>query len=142
MRAVAAVRRPERQFLRARVVCQLANPRIARFFRALLPHIQLEGGRMMDLEAGTDVGNYIVVYNPLCGVPGASLGTIFSVYYRKSAAGKEGDTSDLLQRPGYEQVAAGYCMYGSSTFLVFSMGYGVHMFTLDAISGHFVLAQQ
>lgn len=99
-------------------------------------------GHTMDLEPGTDVGNYIVVYNPLCGVPGASLGTIFSVYYRKSAPGKEGDTSDLLQRPGYEQVAAGYCMYGSSTCLVFSMGYGVHMFTLDAISGHFVLAKQ
>lgn len=101
-----------------------------------------KSGQTMALEDGTDVGNYIVVFNPLCGVPGASLGSIFSVYYRKSAPGKEGDTSDLLQRPGYEQVAAGYCMYGSSTFLVFSMGYGVHMFTLDAISGHFVLAKQ
>lgn len=96
----------------------------------------------MALEQGTDVGNYIVVYNPLCGVPGASLGSIFSVYYRKSAPGKEGDTADLLQRPGYEQVAAGYCLYGSSTFLVFSMGYGVHIFGLDVISGHFVLSKQ
>lgn len=96
----------------------------------------------MPLEGGIDVGNYIVVYNPLCGVPGASLGSIFSVYYRKSAPGKEGDTSDLLQRPGYEQVAAGYCMYGSTTCLTFSMGYGVHAFVLDAISGHFVLTKQ
>lgn len=96
----------------------------------------------MALEAGTDVGNYIVVYNPLCGVPGASLGSIFSVYYRKSAPGKEGDTADLLQRPGFEQVAAGYCMYGSSTYLTFSMGYGVHIFTLDTVSGHFVLSKQ
>lgn len=96
----------------------------------------------MALEPGTDVGNYIVVYNPLCGVPGASLGSIFSVYYRKSAPGKEGDTADLLQRPGYEQVAAGYCMYGSSTCLTFSMGYGVHVFTLDGVSGHFVLSRQ
>lgn len=96
----------------------------------------------MALEPGIDVGNYIVVYNPLCGVPGASLGSIFSVYYRKSAPGKEGDTADLLQRPGYEQVAAGYCMYGSSTYLTFSMGYGVHIFTLDTISGHFVLSKQ
>lgn len=96
----------------------------------------------MALEPGIDVGNYIVVYNPLCGVPGASLGSIFSVYYRKSAPGKEGDTADLLQRPGYEQVAAGYCVYGSSTHLTFSMGYGVHVFTLDTISGHFVLSKQ
>ena len=96
----------------------------------------------LELEAGSDVGNYIVVYNPLCGVPGASLGSIFSVYYRKSAPGKEGDTADLLQRPGYEQVAAGYCMYGSSSYLTFSMGYGVHIFTLDTSSGHFVLTTQ
>lgn len=97
---------------------------------------------VMELEAGTDVGNYIVVFNPLMGVPGASLGSTFSVYYRKSAPGKEGDSADLLQRPGYEQVAAGYCMFGASTFLVFSMGYGVHLFTLDTISGHFVLSSQ
>lgn len=96
----------------------------------------------MALEPGTDVGNYVVVFNPLCGVPGASLGSIFSVYYRKSAPGKEGDMADLLQRPGYDQVAAGYCLYGSSTFLTFSMGYGVNMFTLDVISGHFVLSSQ
>lgn len=96
----------------------------------------------MSLERGTDVGNYIVVYNPLCGVPGSSLGSIFSVFYRKSAPGKEGDTADLLQRPGYEQVAAGYCMYGASTYLTFSMGYGVHIFTLDPISGHFILSKQ
>jgi fructose-1,6-bisphosphatase/inorganic pyrophosphatase len=96
----------------------------------------------MALEPGTDVGNYIVVFNPLCGVPGASLGSVFSVYYRKSAPGKEGDMADLLQRPGYDQVAAGYCLYGSSTFLTFSMGYGVNMFTLDVISGHFVLSKQ
>jgi inorganic pyrophosphatase len=96
----------------------------------------------MELEPGTDVGNYIVTFNPLCGDPGSSLGSVFSVYYRKSAPGKEGDMADLLQRPGYDQVAAGYCLYGSSTFLTFSMGYGVNMFSLDIISGHFVLAKQ
>lgn len=96
----------------------------------------------MELEPGTDVGNYIVVFNPLVGVPGASMGSVFGVYYRKSAPGKEGDMADLLQRPGYDQVAAGYCLYGSSTFLTFSMGYGVNMFTLDVVSGHFVLSKQ
>lgn len=96
----------------------------------------------MELEPGTDVGNYIVVFNPLVGVPGASMGSVFGVYYRKSAPGKEGDMADLLQRPGYDQVAAGYCLYGSSTFLTFSMGYGVNMFTLDVVSGHFQLSKQ
>eukprot|EP00184_Porphyridium_aerugineum_P001697 CAMPEP_0184696008 /NCGR_PEP_ID=MMETSP0313-20130426/3443_1 /TAXON_ID=2792 /ORGANISM="Porphyridium aerugineum, Strain SAG 1380-2" /LENGTH=710 /DNA_ID=CAMNT_0027154555 /DNA_START=88 /DNA_END=2220 /DNA_ORIENTATION=- len=96
----------------------------------------------MPLESGIDVGNYIVVFNPLIGTPGLAMGSIFAVYYRKSAPGKEGDSSDLLQRTGYEQVAAGYCLFGSNTALTFSMGYGTHIFMLDMISGHFVLAQQ
>ncbi|KAA8496629.1 Inorganic pyrophosphatase [Porphyridium purpureum] len=96
----------------------------------------------MPLEDGLDVGNYIVVFNPLMGTPGISMGNIFGVYYRKSAPGKPGDSSDLLQRTGYEQVAAGYCVFGPSAELVFSMGFGVHGFKLDRTSGHFVLSRE
>lgn len=96
----------------------------------------------MPLEAGSETGNYIVVYNPLTGNPGGTMGTIFSVYSRKSNAGDMGDSSDLLARTGYEQVAAGYCIYASYTAYVLSMGYGTHMFLLDSISGHFVNAKQ
>jgi fructose-1,6-bisphosphatase I len=34
-------------------------------------------------------------------------------------------------QPGDNLVAAGYCMYSSSTILVFTMGDGVNGFTLD-----------
>ncbi|EME27976.1 inorganic pyrophosphatase [Galdieria sulphuraria] len=94
----------------------------------------------LSLDKNIPVGNYVVVYTPLCGVMGGSLGTIFSVYYRKSSSGKEGDTSDLLQRTGFDQVAAGYCLYSSSIVFTFSIGFGVHMFGLDIVSGHFVVA--
>uniref|UniRef100_A0A7S2ZCP5 inorganic diphosphatase n=1 Tax=Rhodosorus marinus TaxID=101924 RepID=A0A7S2ZCP5_9RHOD len=96
----------------------------------------------MPIEEGSDQGNYIVVFNPLTGATGGTLGTIFSVYSRKSSAGSSGDSSDLLSRTGYEQVAAGYCIYASYTALVLSMGYGTHIFLLDSISGHFVISQQ
>jgi fructose-1,6-bisphosphatase I len=46
---------------------------------------------------------------------------------------------DLLQ-PGYKQVAAGYVIYGSSTMLVYSTGYGVNGFTLDPSVGLFILS--
>jgi len=94
----------------------------------------------LPLDKDIAAGNYVVVYTPLCGVMGGSLGTIFSVYYRKSASGKEGDTSDLVQRSGFDQVAAGYCLYSSSIVFTFSIGFGVHIFGLDIVSGHFVVA--
>jgi fructose-1,6-bisphosphatase I len=41
---------------------------------------------------------------------------------------------------GNKQVAAGYVLYGSSTMLVYTTGYGVHGFTLDLSIGAFVLS--
>merc|ERR1712013_704820 len=46
--------------------------------------------------------------------------------------------ADVL-RPGRELVAAGYCMYGSSTQLVLTTGHGVNGFTLDPSVGEFIL---
>lgn len=46
---------------------------------------------------------------------------------------------DILQ-PGNKLVAAGYCMYGSSTQLVLTWGKGVHGFTLDPTIGAFILS--
>jgi fructose-1,6-bisphosphatase I len=39
-------------------------------------------------------------------------------------------------------VAAGYCMYGSSTQLVLTWGKGVHCFTLDPTIGAFILSHK
>ncbi|RHY18236.1 hypothetical protein DYB25_006248 [Aphanomyces astaci] len=47
--------------------------------------------------------------------------------------------SDILQ-PGKSLVAAGYCMYGSSTQLVLTWGNGVVGFTLDPTIGSFILS--
>ncbi len=76
---------------------------------------------------------YIVAMDPIDGSSNidvnVSIGTIFSIYKRKST---EGLTSldDCLQ-PGTNQLAAGYIIYGSSTILVMTTGNGVNMFTLD-----------
>jgi len=99
-------------------------------------------GQMMPLDLDAGIGNYVVVYTALVGEVGGTLGSLFSVYYRKSYSGREGDTADLLQRIGYEQVAAGYALYSSSVHLVISTGLGAHIFFLDDISGHFVLRQK
>jgi fructose-1,6-bisphosphatase I/sedoheptulose-1,7-bisphosphatase/fructose-1,6-bisphosphatase I len=45
---------------------------------------------------------------------------------------------DFLQ-PGARQLCAGYAIYGATTMLVFTVGRGVHGFTLDRGFGEFIL---
>lgn len=85
-------------------------------------------------------GRYCVVFDPLDGSSniecGVSIGTIFGIYRVKE--GSTGSLDDVL-RPGREMVAAGYCMYGSMTYLAITLGAGVAGFTLDPTIGEFVL---
>ncbi|WP_256011608.1 class 1 fructose-bisphosphatase [Desertivirga xinjiangensis] len=85
---------------------------------------------------------YIVAIDPLDGSSNidvnVSVGTIFSIYRRKSTEGKP-TIEDALQN-GTEQVAAGYIVYGSSTMLVYTTGVGVNGFTLDPSIGEFCLS--
>eukprot|EP00941_MAST-03F_sp_MAST-3F-sp1_P001005 g1005.t1 len=80
---------------------------------------------------------YIVCTDPLDGSSNidcnVSTGTIFGIYEKKSS----GNGFTLL--PGRELVAAGYCMYGSSTQMVLTTGNGVNGFTLDPSIGEFIL---
>lgn len=88
-------------------------------------------------------GKYVVLFDPLDGSSNidvnVSIGTIFSIYRRKSKQGDLADMNDMLQI-GNEQVAAGYVLYGSSTMLVYSTGRGVNGFTLDPYIGEFCLS--
>jgi hypothetical protein len=68
-----------------------------------------------------------------------SVGSIFSVLHPLEDR-PEADNQDLLQ-PGRRQLAAGYILYGPSTQLVYSVGKGVHGFTLDPSLGEFILSR-
>jgi fructose-1,6-bisphosphatase I len=87
-------------------------------------------------------GNYVIIFDPLDGSSNidanVSIGTIFSIYRRLDTS-VCGDLDNFL-RPGSEQVAAGYFLYGSSTMLVYTVGNGVHGFTLDPSVGEFLLS--
>ena len=86
---------------------------------------------------------YIVCMDPLdCSSNidvNVSVGTIFSIYRRKSPIGEAAVLDDFLQK-GSEMVAAGYIIYGSSTMLVYTVGRGVNGFTLDPSLGEFCLS--
>lgn len=88
-------------------------------------------------------GKYVLIFDPLDGssniAANVSVGTIFSIYRRKSPLGAPGTLADCLQ-PGRDMVAAGYVIYGSSTMLVYTAGAGVHGFTLEPSLGEFLLS--
>lgn len=85
--------------------------------------------------------SYLLCLDPLDGsgnvAVNGQLGTIFGIF-RRAATGGPVEHTDFL-RPGRELVAAGYLLYGPATMLVYSVGEGVHGFTLDASVGEFLL---
>lgn len=87
-------------------------------------------------------GKYAVFFDPLDGSSNidvnASLGTIFSIHRLSATPSGNGGASYL--KPGAEQVAAGYILYGASTILVYTCGEGVHLFTLNPGIGEFLLS--
>lgn len=98
--------------------------------------------RPVNTPAGKQ-GKYIIAIDPMDGSSNidanVTIGTIFSIWKRKSPLGSEVTLDDCLQA-GSEQVAAGYVVYGSSTMLVYTTGSGVNGFTLDVSIGDFCLS--
>ncbi len=88
-------------------------------------------------------GDYVVAFDPLDGSSNidvnVSIGTIFAIYRRTDP--ETVSMADIL-RPGREQVAAGYIVYGSSTALVYSDGQTVDCFTLDPSCGEYFLTRE
>jgi fructose-1,6-bisphosphatase I len=88
-------------------------------------------------------GRYVIAIDPLDGSSNidvnVSIGTIFSIYRRRTPMGTAIRDEDILQA-GTEQVAAGYILYGSSTMLVYTTGHGVNGFTYEPTLGEYVLS--
>ena len=113
---------------RAGVLCAMASEEMA---------------DIIEVPAAYPKGDYILIFDPLDGSSNidsnVSIGSIFSIYRRKSPGNTPVVLSDFLQK-GSEQVAAGYFVYGSSTIMVYTTGRGVHGFTLDPSVGEFLLS--
>ncbi|KKL10814.1 hypothetical protein LCGC14_2552070, partial [marine sediment metagenome] len=63
-----------------------------------------------------------------------SIGTIFSIFPA------EDDARASFLRPGRDQVAGGYIIYGPQTCLVVTFGDGTRQYTLDTQTGRFELS--
>ncbi len=84
--------------------------------------------------------NFIVQMDPLDGSSNidvaVSIGSIFGIWLREDG---EATTDDLLLKPGSQQVAAAYVVYGSSTVMVVAVENSVQGFTLDPEARQFIL---
>lgn len=88
---------------------------------------------------------YAIVFDPLDGSSNidvaVTIGTTFSIFRRPDDDSRD-DAARWILQPGSRQVAAGYVVYGSSTVLVYSVGSGVHAFTLDPSVGSYILTHE
>jgi len=106
-----------------------------------------------DVLVGED-GSYVAVFDPLDGSSnvdaGIAVGTIFGIFHNSDGCVLDEDDDLTLSyserkclqstlQPGTNLVAAGYCLYSSSTTMVFTLGNGVQGFTLDSNIGEYVL---
>jgi fructose-1,6-bisphosphatase len=93
------------------------------------------------IPAEYPLGKYLLVFDPLDGSSdldvNTPVGSIFSVL-KAPREMQPASAQDFLQ-PGSQQLCAGYAIYGATTMLVLTLGYGVHGFTLDRGFGEFVL---
>ncbi|MCH8226679.1 MAG: fructose-1,6-bisphosphatase, partial [Chloroflexi bacterium] len=94
---------------------------------------EIERPVIVEGDAG---GGFIVLMDPLDGSSNidvaVSIGSIFGIWQKRPG---ETVNDDSLLRPGNEQVAAAYVVYGSSTVLVLATKNNVCGFTLDSGSG-------
>lgn len=90
------------------------------------------------------ISRYTLLYDPIDGSSNVDInlnvGSIFSL--RRQTGDDTDQTGDDLLTPGRDQLAAGYILYGPSTVFVYSLGKGVHAFTLDPSLGEFILASE
>ena len=90
------------------------------------------------------IGRYTLLYDPIDGSSNVDInlnvGSIFAI--RQQKGNDEQQTGQDLLLPGQEQLAAGYILYGPSTVLVYTIGTGVHAFTLDPSLGEFILSAE
>ncbi|MCX6156314.1 MAG: class 1 fructose-bisphosphatase [Candidatus Kapabacteria bacterium] len=89
---------------------------------------------------------YILAFDPLDGSTNidvcSTIGTIFSVLKSVNSSEVSACTEENIFQAGYNQVAAGYILYGSSTILAYTTGAGVHIFTYEPLIGEFVLTYE
>lgn len=96
------------------------------------------------ISENCSTSRYTLLYDPIDGSSNLDInlnvGAIFAIR-KQEGDDLDGTAQDLMQ-DGHKQIAAGYILFGPSTMLVYSIGRGVHAFTLDPSLGEFILSNE
>ncbi|HJR76511.1 MAG TPA: class 1 fructose-bisphosphatase [Nitrospiraceae bacterium] len=126
---------------------QIANDTFVRTFEhsglvSMLASEEME--KPLSLSQHWPKAKYLLLFDPLDGSSNTDvnmpLGAVFSVLKHEGIGPPPAEAS--LLRKGTEQVAAGYLLYGASTMLVFTVGHGLHGFTLEPSIGEYLLSHE
>ncbi|MES2674610.1 MAG: class 1 fructose-bisphosphatase [Pseudomonadota bacterium] len=86
---------------------------------------------------------YLVAFDPLDGSTNidinAQIGTIFTIFAARNDVAD--DSEEQFFQSGHHQLCAGYVLYGPYTTLAITAGRATHEFTLNKISGEFILSK-
>ena len=86
-------------------------------------------------------GKFLLAFDPLDGSSNIeinmSIGSIFSIYRHDGSD----ITKDTFLKPGKEQIASGYSVFGASTNLILTFNKGILVFALDK-DDNYVLIQE
>ena len=69
-----------------------------------------------------------------------SIGTIFSIF--PTATATDSSPEKVFYQTGSNQLAAGFMVYGPQTTIVFTVGNGTHVATLDRKAGEFLITME
>lgn len=88
-----------------------------------------------NVDAGIPTGTIIGIYehDEMCEINEECIG--------EDCTEEEARCLANTLQPGSNLVAAAYCLYSSSTFLVLTLGSGTYGFTLDENLGEFILSR-
>ena len=88
-------------------------------------------------------GEFAAVFDPLDGSSnidsGLPTGTIFGIYQNPKYGPK--DPLTTTTQKGSELIVAGYCLYSAACHIVITLRTGLHIFTLDDVTGEFYLTR-
>jgi fructose-1,6-bisphosphatase I len=120
-----------------------ANQALVEVFGAAGPACGLVSEELADtvaLPGRCGPGALLVCFDPLDGSLNADVnGAVGTIVGARRCPGATGDHRAAVLAPGTTQVAAAYLLYGPATVLVYTVGHGVHGFTLDTDTGEFRL---
>ena len=98
---------------------------------------------IIPIPKGYKTGMYVLMFDPLDGSSNINCNiTVGTIWGLRERNGPDPSAVENCLQKGKTLTAAGYAIYGARTQFVYTARNGVHVFTLDPVTGDFILTQR